>query len=82
MNTDFHCYVSHGSPDKLKSYFALKKTGTVIIYKYTSGVDSGCIIMLQITKQKTLESARTITLSRGSIDISKQIKIINYNKHR
>ena len=79
MSTNFHAYVSHGSREKLESYCKCKSPGTVIIYKYTVGEQAGTVIMAQITKCQTLESARTIVLSQSSQrTILNHIKMINY----
>ena len=79
MSTNFHCYVSYGSVEKLESYCKCKCPGTVLIYKYTSGKQSGTVVMVQITKHQTLESARSIVLSQTSKkSMLNQIKSINY----
>ena len=82
MSTDFHCYVSHGSADKLESYCKCKSPGTVVIYKYTTGEKSGTVVMVQITKHQTLESARSIVLSHANKkSLLTQIKSINYRRN-
>ena len=81
MSTDFHCYVSHGSAEKLESYCKCKLPGTVVIYKYTLGEKAGTVVMVQITKHQTLGSARKIVLSQSSKKaILTQIKLINYRR--
>lgn len=81
MSTNFHAYVSHGSREKLESYCKCKSPGTVIIYKYTVGEQSGTVIIAQVTKSQTLESARTVVLTQSSQrSILNNIKLINYRR--
>lgn len=79
MTTNFDVYVSKGSIDKLKAYIKCKKAGTVIIFKLT---DTSKIYLVQITREHTLESARTISFYSNEDNLKRTIRMVNYDKYR
>ena len=73
--TNFPIYVSMGCKEKLDCYCQKKKPGTVIIFKITSGPETGKIKIVQITQC----GVRSIDLTNTSIS-SKLTRALNYSK--